>query len=165
MMFELMILLSMSGGMLLSVQAAMNSRLGKQIGAVRATLINFLVGSVLTALLVFFLEPPRQISLMDVPKWQLTGAFFGIVYILLMTLGVRTTGTAAATVGAIIGQLCMSILVDTQGWFSNHVIPLSTNRMLALLFLSAALYLIYSSNRLSSRQELPPKVVNQAVKK
>lgn len=74
-------------------------------------------------------------------------------------------GKITATVGAIIGQLCMSILVGTQCWFSNHVIPLSTNRMLALLLLSVALYLIYSSNRLSSRQNLPTQIANQAVKK
>lgn len=141
-----MILLSVVGGCLLSVQAAINGKLGQNIGALHATFINFLTGTVLSALLVIFLEPAHSQTIMDVPKWQLSGAVFGILYILLMIFAIRQTGTAVATVGVILGQLGMSLLIDTFGLLGNNVIPLTWNRMAAFALLVAALYFIFTSN-------------------
>ncbi|MET3815256.1 DMT family transporter [Pantoea sp. UYEF8] len=146
-MLMIMILLSLTGGCLLSIQAAINGKLGQEIGALHATFINFLSGTVLSVLLVMFLEPAHTQSLMDVPKWQLSGAFFGILYILLMIFAVRQIGTAVATVGVILGQLGMSLFIDTSGLFGNSAMPLTCNRIAALVLLIIALYFIFTSNR------------------
>ncbi len=60
---------------------------------------------------------------MDVPKWQLLGALFGVPYIVIMVLAVQRIGTAVATVAVIFGQLTMSMLIDSFGWLGNAVIP------------------------------------------
>jgi transporter family-2 protein len=53
------------------VQAAINGRLGQTVGVLRSSLLTFAVGALVTALLIFF-EPAQAVSLLDVPKWQLT---------------------------------------------------------------------------------------------
>lgn len=78
----LLLVLVIAAGAVLSVQAAINGRLGQTVGVLRSSLLTFAVGAISTALLIFFFEPAQAVSLLDVPKWQLTGALFGVVYML-----------------------------------------------------------------------------------
>ena len=110
-----MICLAVLGGALLSIQAAINGQLGAKVGVFRCAFLTFALGAVVTALLIFFFEPPQAHSLMDVPKWQLLGALCGVPYIVIMVLAVQRIGTAAATVAVIFGQLAMSMLVRQYG--------------------------------------------------
>lgn len=147
MVMVLMVILAVAGGALLSVQAAVNGRLGATQGAIRATFLTFMVGTAFSAVLVIFLEPARSVTILDVPKWQLMGSFLGLVYVLTMVFAVQRIGTAIATVAVILGQLAMSILIDSFGWLGNSAIPLSWNRLLAAVCLAIALWFIYSGNK------------------
>ena len=84
---------------------------------------------------------------MDVPKWQLLGAMFGVPYIVIMVLAVQRIGTAVATVAVIFGQLTMSMLIDNFGWLGNESIPFSMSRLGAIVCLGIALFFIYSSSK------------------
>lgn len=147
MMLILMIVLAIIGGATLSVQAALNGRLGSNVGVFKSAFLTFSVGLVVTALLIFFFEPNHAVTLMDVPKWQLLGALCGVPYIVIMVVAVQRIGTAVATVAVIFGQLSMSVLIDNFGWLGNEAISLSGSRISALVCLAVALYFIYSSNK------------------
>lgn len=143
----LMVILAVLGGALLSVQAAINGQLGSKVGVFRCAFLTFSVGALITGLLIFFFESAHPLTLMDVPKWQLIGALFGVPYIVIMVLAVQRIGTAVATVAVIFGQLTMSLLIDNYGWLGNTAIPFSTHRLAAIVCLAAALWFIYRSNR------------------
>ncbi len=147
MMLILMIVLAVIGGATLSVQAALNGRLGSNVGVFKSAFLTFSVGAVVTALLIFFFEPNHAVTLIDVPKWQLLGALCGVPYIVIMVVAVQRIGTAVATVAVIFGQLSMSVLIDNFGWLGNEAISLSGSRISALVCLAIALYFIYSSNK------------------
>ena len=85
-MMNLIILLAVivAAGAVLSVQAAINGRLGETVGVLRSSLLTFVVGAVVTGLLILFFEPAQAMSLLDVPKWQLSGALFGVVYMICL---------------------------------------------------------------------------------
>jgi len=146
MMLILMIVLAIIGGAALSVQAALNGRLGSNVGVFKSAFLTFSVGAVVTALLIFFFEPSHTVTLMDVPKWQLLGALCGVPYIVIMVVAVQRIGTAVATVAVIFGQLSMSVLIDNFGLLGNEVISLSGSRISALVCLAIALYFIYASS-------------------
>ena len=98
----LLLLAVVGAGAVLSVQAAINGRLGQSVGVLRSSLLTFVVGAVITALLIVFFEPAQAVSLMEVPKWQLSGALFGVTYMLVMVGAVPRIGAghrmaAAAT--------------------------------------------------------------------
>ncbi|MDC7123867.1 DMT family transporter, partial [Cellulomonas fimi] len=76
----LLLVVVVAAGAVLSVQAAINGRLGQAVGVLRGSLVTFGVGAIVTALLILFFEPAQAVSLLDVLKWQLTGALFGVVY-------------------------------------------------------------------------------------
>lgn len=143
----IMIVLAIIGGSMLSIQAAINGQLGSQVGVFKSAFLTFAVGALITALLIFFFEPKQTVTLIDVPKWQLLGAMFGVPYIVIMVLAVQRIGTAIATVAVIFGQLTMSMLIDNFGWLGNQSISFSMSRLGAILCLGIALFFIYSSNK------------------
>lgn len=143
----LIILLSFTGGTLLAVQSAINGKLGANVGVFKSAFLTFSVGALLTALLIFFFEPRYEVSLLDVPKWQLLGALMGVPYIIIMVLAVQRIGTATATIAVIFGQLLMSLLIDSFGWLGNAQIDFSYYRLGAVICLGVALYFIYQSSR------------------
>ncbi|MBA6222949.1 MULTISPECIES: DMT family transporter [unclassified Colwellia] len=143
----IMIMLAVIAGATLSVQAALNGRLGGNVGVFKSAFLTFSVGALITALLIFFFEPNHAITLMDVPKWQLLGALCGVPYIVIMVIAVQHIGTALATVAVIFGQLTMSVLIDNFGWLGNEAITLSNSRIGALVCLAIALYFIHSSSK------------------
>ncbi|MGO4744226.1 DMT family transporter [Serratia quinivorans] len=143
----IMIILAVIGGATLSIQAAINGQLGSNVGVFKSAFLTFSVGALVTALLIFFFEPKQTVSLLDVPKWQLLGAMFGVPYIVIMVLAVQRIGTAVATVAVIFGQLTMSMLIDNFGWLGNESIPFSMSRLGSIVCLGIALFFIYSGSR------------------
>ena len=142
----LLLLLVVVAGAVLSVQAAINGRLGQTVGVLRSSLLTFVVGTVVTGLLIVFFEPAYAVSLLDVPKWQLGGALFGVVYMMVMVGAVPRVGTAVATVAVILGQLAMGMLIDHFGWLGNAAMALSGSRVLAMACLALALVFMYRSS-------------------
>lgn len=146
------IILAIISGMALSAQAAINGKLGEKVGVIESSLLTFSVGTVITALLIFFFEPTHQANLLNVPKWQLIGALFGIVYMIVMVAAVPRVGVAIATVATILGQMSMSLIIDTQGWLGNEPIELNYYRVAAMLCIACALICIYSANQQQAKQ-------------
>jgi transporter family-2 protein len=142
----LLLLVVVAAGAVLSVQAAINGRLGETVGVLRSSLLTFVVGTVVTGLLIVFFEPVHMVSLLEVPKWQLCGALFGVVYMMVMVGAVPRVGTAVATVAVIVGQLGMGMLIDNFGWLGNPAIELSSSRLLAMACLALALVFMYRSS-------------------
>ncbi|KHK66140.1 MULTISPECIES: DMT family transporter [Pseudomonas] len=142
----LLLLVVVAAGAVLSVQAAINGRLGETVGVLRSSLLTFVVGTVVTGLLIVFFEPAHTVSLLEVPKWQLCGALFGVVYMMVMVGAVPRVGTAVATVAVIVGQLGMGMLIDNFGWLGNPAIELSSSRLLAMACLALALVFMYRSS-------------------
>ncbi|MDY1035723.1 DMT family transporter [Lelliottia sp. CFBP8978] len=146
----LMIILAIIGGAVLSIQAAINGKLGSHVGVFRSAFLTFSLGALVTALLIFFFEPKQTLTLLDVPKWQLLGALCGVPYIVIMVMAVQRIGTAVATVAVIFGQLAMSLLIDNFGWLGNEAIHFSATRLGAVVCLGIALIFIYSSSSSTS---------------
>ncbi|ABE58179.1 MULTISPECIES: DMT family transporter [Chromohalobacter] len=146
MLLPFIFLVLLVGGAALAAQSSINGRLGANVGVLESAWLTFASGALVTFLLMFFFEPAHSETLFTVPKWQLIGALFGVVYMLVIVFAVPRVGTAAATVATISGQLLMSVLIDNFGWLGNARMPLDASRYTALALLAGALVLIYLSN-------------------
>lgn len=145
-MLILMLLVVVASGAILCAQSAINGRLGANVGVLESSWLTFALGTLVSLLFAFFFEPHHAATLFTVPRWQVAGAFFGVVYMLVIVFAMPRIGTAAATVSVISGQLLMSLLIDHFGWMGNSVIPLDEHRYAAMGLLAVALFLIYRSN-------------------
>ncbi|WP_444930987.1 DMT family transporter [Microbulbifer sp. SSSA002] len=142
-----LMLLAILSGAALSTQAAINGKFGQSVGVVQSALFTFGIGAVIMGLLVFFFGKHSGPSILSAPKWQLIGAFFGIFYILVVVAVIPRIGVVSTTIATIFGQMSMSLVIDTQGWFENPSIPLNSWRIAAMVCVILALICNYLGNR------------------
>jgi len=145
-MIYIMLLVVILGGAVLCAQSSINGRLGSEVGVLESSWLTFVMGTLISLLIAFFFEPQYSLNLFTAPRWQLTGAFFGVTYMLIVVFAMPRLGAAATTVAVISGQLVMSLLIDNFGWFNNAVITMDGSRVAALVLLAIALFFIYKSN-------------------
>jgi bacterial/archaeal transporter family-2 protein len=148
----LMILFTLFGGITLSAQSSINGTFSRKAGTIETTLLTFLTGTMFLAIFIIFFAQGNMLAILDAPKWQLSAAFLGTMYLLLTVMAVPRIGVIATNIAGIAGQLVIGVLIDHFGWFNSLVIDLDSKRAFALLFMIIALYFIYKGNK-RSREE------------
>ncbi|WP_458110030.1 DMT family transporter [Bacillus zhangzhouensis] len=148
----LLILFTLLGGITLSAQSSINGTFSRRAGTIETTFLTFLTGTMLLTLLILFFGSGHLLNLLNAPKWQLSAAFLGTAYLMLMVMAVPRIGVIAANIAGIAGQLIIGMVIDHFGWFHSLMISFDVKRMLALLFMLVALYFIYKGNK-RSREE------------
>ncbi|MCM3672163.1 DMT family transporter [Mesobacillus maritimus] len=145
-----MILFTLLGGITLSAQSSINGTLSRKAGTLETTLLTFLTGTLFLAIFIVFFSEGNLLAILEVPKWQLSAAFLGTLYLILTVIAVPKIGVIATSILGIIGQLVIGLFIDHFGWFNSLVIPLDLKRSFALLFMMIALYFVYKGNKRSS---------------
>ncbi|WP_223701693.1 DMT family transporter [Sutcliffiella deserti] len=148
----LMVLFTFLGGITLSAQSAINGTFSRRAGTIETTLLTFLTGTMFLAILILFLGNGNVFAILEVPKWQLSAVFLGVMFLLFIIAAVPKIGVIATNITVIIGQLVIGIVIDNFGWFNSLVIPLDMKRYFALLFMIIALYFIYKGNKRASEE-------------
>ena len=143
----LMILFTFLGGITLSAQSAINGTFSRKAGTIETTFLTFLTGTMFLAIFILFFGNGNVFAILEVPKWQLSAVFLGVLFLLFIIAAVPKIGVIATNITVIIGQLVIGIVIDNFGWFNSLVIPLDMKRYFALLFMIIALYFIYKGNK------------------
>lgn len=142
----LLTLLTLTVGIGMSTQAAVNGALGRRVGTVEGAFISFFIGTVSLFLLLMFFGKGSIMEVLTVPKWQLFGGLLGAAYIAITITTVPKLGVGLVVVSVIVGQILMSMTIDHFGWFGVQRIPLDGQRILGVIFLFIALFLIFRGN-------------------
>ncbi|MDT8860783.1 DMT family transporter [Alkalihalobacillus sp. MEB130] len=148
----LMILFTFLGGITLSAQSAINGTFSRKAGTIETTFLTFLTGTMFLAIFILFFGNGNMFAILEIPKWQLSAVFLGVMFLLFIIAAVPKIGVIATNITVIIGQLVIGIVIDHFGWFNSLVIPLDMKRYFALLFMIIALYFIYKGNKRASEE-------------
>ncbi len=140
----LAVVLGGGAGALVAMQAPINSRLGKTVGAVQAATFSFLVGTAALVAISFVLRGGLGSfgKLGSVPWWALVGGLLGAVYVFVALEAVRTLGATGLTAAVITGQLTMSLIVDRFGLVGVVKTPITLHRVLGVVLLIAGVALV-----------------------
>ncbi|AXF63624.1 MULTISPECIES: DMT family transporter [unclassified Leclercia] len=138
----ILILLVIAGGMGLSVEAGLLGPLGGEVGDLWATFSVFGVGAALTFLLMLFFSPRNSPSFFSQPSWQLLGGVLGPVYVIILTVVTPAIGIAMTMIGILAGQVFKSLIIDHYGLLGTPHRKIDTKRIIALMFIIAALVLV-----------------------
>lgn len=138
----LFILLVVAGGMGLSVEAGLLGPLGSEVGDLWATFSIFGVGAALTFFLMLFFSPRNSPSFFAQPSWTLLGGILGPVYVVILTVAVPSIGIAMTMIGILAGQVSKSLVIDHYGLFGSSHRKIDSKRLIALIFIVAALFLM-----------------------
>jgi len=137
-----LILLVIAGGMGLSVEAGLLGPLGGEVGDLWATFSIFGVGAALTFLLMLFFSPRNSPSFFSLPGWQLLGGVLGPVYVVILTVATPVIGIAMTMIGILAGQVFKSLIIDHFGLLGTPRRKIDSKRIIALIFIIAALILV-----------------------
>jgi transporter family-2 protein len=140
----LAVALAAAAGVLVGMQAPVNSRLGRNLGSVQAATFSFLVGTVALVLIASLLYGGLGSfgSVGKAPWWALLGGLFGAVYVTVAILTVRTLGVSGLTAAVISGQLAASVVIDRFGLLGIAKQPIGTQRIVGLALLVVGVLLV-----------------------
>jgi transporter family-2 protein len=133
------------GGLLLAAQAPINAGLGDAVGELQASLVNFVVGSLVLGVAVAVGRSGAGLSAVAlVPRRYLVGGLIGAVYVTAAVVFVRTIGAGGIAAATITGQLAASVALDRAGALGLQRRPLTPVRLVAvgLLALGTALIVV-----------------------
>ncbi|MFL0582082.1 DMT family transporter [Solibacillus silvestris] len=145
-----MILFTLIGGITLSAQSSINGTFSRKAGTIETTFLTFLTGTMFLIIFILFFGSGNLLGILEAPKWQLSAAFLGTMYLLLTVMAVPRIGVIATSIAGIAGQLVIGVIIDHFGWFNSLVIELDIKRIFALLFMFMSLYFIYKGNKRTS---------------
>ena len=137
-----LILMVITSGMGLSVEAGLLGPLGGEVGDLWATFSVFGVGAALTFLLMLFFSPRNSPSFFAQPSWQLLGGVLGPVYVIILTVATPAIGVAMTMIGVLAGQVFKSLIIDHFGLLGTPHRKIDIKRIIALIFIIAALVLV-----------------------
>src|ERR1043166_2496798 len=143
---EFYYLLAITSGILIAVQAGVNSQLRIVTqNPILAALISFLVDTVLLAGVYFFsTKSAANISSLAYPIhwWKLAGGILGAIYIFSMIIMAPKIGAANALGFVIAGQLLGTVILDHFGWVGFPVREISWTRILGIVTMILGVYLV-----------------------
>jgi bacterial/archaeal transporter family-2 protein len=140
----LAIALTAVAGVLVGIQAPVNSRLGRTIGSVQAATFSFVVGTIALALVasLFYGGLGSFGQAGKVPAWAWIGGLLGATYVTVAILTVRTLGVSGLTALVICGQLTAAVLIDRFGLFGIARQPIGATRIAGLVLLVVGALLV-----------------------
>jgi transporter family-2 protein len=130
-------------GMLIALQAPINSKLGKEVGTLPAAAISFTIGTLVLLALASVLGGWGRVgAVRHIGLVYLLGGVLGAVYVTVVLVTVRTLGAGGLTAATITGQLACSVVVDQLGILGVAKHPLSAARIAGVFLLAAGTFLI-----------------------
>ncbi len=140
----LAILLAVAAGCFVGLQAPVNARLGRQIGALQAATVSFTIGT-LALILVASLSSGGLSGIGNAtraPWWALIGGVLGAFYVTVALLTVRTLGLSGLTAIVVTGQLVVAVIIDRFGLLGISKQHIDATRILGLVLLIVGVVLV-----------------------
>ena len=139
------ILIAVCAGMVLPLQAGINSSLAKHLGsAPQAGVISFL-GGLLMMIVFCVLKGQNFIApklLAQTPPHLLIGGFLGGTMVITAIILAPKIGAVSLVASLVAGQLIFSVIIDHHGWVGFPVHSINPMRLLGVGLLISGLIVI-----------------------
>jgi len=137
------IALTVSTGGLVALQAPVNAMLGKSLGDVAASSVNFVVGAIALTALALAIGGYGSSGGDSAPWWAwIGGGLLGAAYVTSVLITVRSLGATGVTAATIAGQLAMSLIADRLGILGLEQRPISPARIAGIVLLGMGTFLV-----------------------
>jgi transporter family-2 protein len=141
---------AVSTGLAIGAQSTLSSRVGLLIGPFRTGMLTNLFGGMMAGLIVLYFVLQQGLTEWLIPRRALTmlliSGALGILIIMGISFSLSRTGITAGLAAIILGQLFISVIVDTTGWGGVEPIPLSYARLFGLAVMGVAIFFLLPRN-------------------
>ncbi len=139
------IVLALTTGALIPIQASTNATFSKSIGDPLITgLMVFIIGLVGMFIFVLLLRTPFPVrqQLVSAPVYSYLGGVVVAVYVVMITILVPRIGVGTSIGLIVTGQIICAVVIDHFGFFGVDVRSVSTTRIVGVLLMIAGVYLV-----------------------
>ncbi|EHT3655711.1 DMT family transporter [Staphylococcus pseudintermedius] len=146
-MLSLLLILGLVAGAVIPVQTSINSRLSRFTqSSLYASAISFTVGTLLLVILNFILNlhllTAEAFGHYHFDYYWYVGGLMGVIYLTGNMILLPRIGASLTVVTTITGQILMSMLIDTFGWFNVDVQALHVMKVLGIVLLLIGIILM-----------------------
>jgi bacterial/archaeal transporter family-2 protein len=140
------ILIAILAGVVVGIQTTFSSRIGAQIGPVLTGLYTNLLGGVVAGVILLAVAITRGWSAVAIPRetgiYLTLAGSLGLLIVMGISFAFGRIGVTAGTAAVILGQIVVGVVVDTLGLAGAAPVPLEGRRILGLLVLGVAVFLL-----------------------
>ena len=132
-------------GMLMPLQAAINSYLGQELrSSLLATLVSFWIGTIGLVIVCFFRgESWSSLRIMlQMPWWYLSGGLLGAIFVFWTIFIVPKIGAVNLAVFILLGQMLASVLFDHYGLLGMPIHSVNIWRIFGIFLMITGVILI-----------------------
>ena len=138
-------------GVFIGIQTTISSRMGAQIGPVLTGLYTNFLGGVVAGVVLLGVAVTRGWSAVAIGRetgvYLTVAGSLGLLIVMGVSLAFGRIGVTAGTAAVILGQIVVGVVVDTLGLAGAAPVPLEGKRILGLLVLAVAVFLLIPQNR------------------
>lgn len=142
------IIFALAAGAGLAVQAGANTQLRTNVGdPFKVSLYSFIIGTIALAVIVFFNRnnPSTNGDLLQASWWHWTGGILGAIYVVAVIILAPKLGVFYLFGLLVVGQIIFSLLIDHFALLGFEHRPITSSKIIGLLFLIAGLFIIQNS--------------------
>ena len=158
-MFGVAVACSLVAGFCKAAQSPTNAALSKQIGNAQATLISFVGGTVVLAVLSLLFGTGDISQVCSVPAWQLLGGVYGAFLVFTVTCATPVLGVALTLTTVMLGQLAMGVVIDAFGLMQTTPVAVSPMRIVGVLIVALGIVCINHYRHAKQMDSEPPSSV------
>lgn len=130
-----------AAGAAMSIQGAMNTRLGEHIGFTEANALVQCTAAILSLLALLVYRSGGSSTLGETNKLYMLGGILGLIITLTVMLGMKNLGTTVAVSAILIAQLLMATIIDYFGLLGAEKVDFSWTKVIGLGAMTAGLIL------------------------
>lgn len=137
---------ALATGLAIGVQSTITSRVGSTIGDIHTGLLTNFLGGIIAGALMGLVILRESTQSWNIPRSALglvaLSGLLGIFIITGISFSLQRAGVAAGLATVILGQMVVSIIVDSRGIGGAEPIPLTAQRVMGIFVLGLAVYLL-----------------------
>jgi bacterial/archaeal transporter family-2 protein len=144
---SLALLLAALAGAVISAQSPPNVALGNVIGPLRASFVQFVVGTVLMGVVVALFAGGFGGILEDRTAWHYLGGITAAIFVTLAILTLKPLGLTLQFAGIITGQVIGALAIDHFGLLGVQRRPIGLLHLVGLALMGAGLVVVTRASR------------------
>ena len=142
---------ALGSGIAIGMQSTLGNLSGRIIGAIRTGLLMNISGGLIGLVLItsIFLMRGQSTWQQMTPRvigLNVVAGFLGILIVAGVAFSVSELGVTASLSILILGQMLIGMLVDTLGYAEIETVPIDGRRVLGLLVMAGAVFLLLPRN-------------------
>jgi transporter family-2 protein len=140
------VLVALLTGLAIGVQSTITSRAGSFLGDIKTGLLTNFIGGAIAGSIILVVILKESTHSWNVSRGIVglvaVSGLLGIFIITGISFSLQRAGIAAGLAGVFLGQMILSLIVDTLGVGGVEPIPMSSQRLAGLIIVGAGVFLL-----------------------